>query len=206
MAGMIHAVLFDLDGVVRHFDHDPQLERRHGLADGALTTAAFTAPLIDEVTTGGITRAAWIAAIGDTVGSAEAAAEWGQTPFHVDPDLLVLADDLRAQGLIAAILTNGTDTIVQEAARAGITEHFHPIFNSAEIGHAKPDARAFLHVLHELRLAPEHVLFTDDSASKLAGAIQLGMPTHHFTGIRGLRVALRAQGIALGDVTAPDTP
>lgn len=27
---MIRAVLFDLDGVVRHFDHDPHVERRHG--------------------------------------------------------------------------------------------------------------------------------------------------------------------------------
>lgn len=194
---MIRAVLFDLDGVVRHFDHDPHVERRHGLPDGAIAAAAFASPLIEEVTTGRITRAEWITTVGETVGSTEAAAAFGATPFHVDSEVIALTQELRARGIRTAILTNGTDTIPDEIAQSGIGVHFDAIFNSAEIGYAKPDPRAFQHALDALNLAPHEVFFTDDSPGKLAGAASLGMPTHHFTSARSLRAVLRAAGLTV---------
>lgn len=189
---MIRAVLFDLDGVIRHFDHDPGLEARYGLDDGAIARTAFTAALLDEVTTGRITRTEWIARIGDAIGAPAAAAEWGRSPFHVDPDLLRLADDLRARGIRTAILTNGTDTIAEELRGTGVDEHFDPIVNSADIGCAKPDPSAFRHVLDALALPADEVFFTDDSPSKLRGADEVGMITHHFTGVGTLRRTLES--------------
>lgn len=199
MGTMICAVLFDLDGVVRHFDHDPELERRHDLEPDALARAAFDPPLLEQVTTGRITRAEWVARIGAAVGSRAAAEEWGRTPFRLDPALTGLADELRSRGIRCAILTNGTDTIAAEATESGLDRHFDPILNSAEIGHAKPDRRAFAHAAGALGLGPEQIVFTDDSASKLAGAQELGMLTHHFTGIDGLITALRDAGLPLDD-------
>lgn len=188
---MIRAILFDLDGVVRHFDHDPHLERRHGLADGAIAQAAFASSLIHEVTTGRITRSEWIDRVGELITSPAAAAEWGRTPFRVDSGLTALADELRAADLTCAVLTNGTDTIDAEVASMSLTDHFDAIFNSADIGYAKPDRRAFAHVLDALNLRAEQVFFTDDSPAKLAGADEIGMHTHHFTGVGALRAALR---------------
>lgn len=192
---MIRAVLFDLDGVIRHFDHDPALESRHGLEDAALAQVAFAAPLIDEVTTGRISRAEWIRRIGEQTGEPDAAEEWGRTPFRVDSDLTDLAGELRTLGVICAILTNGTDTIAEEVAACGLDRHFDPVFNSADIGHTKPDPRAFAHVIEALQTRASEIFFTDDSPAKLAGADGLGMRTHHFTGVRGLRSALRDAGI-----------
>lgn len=192
---MIRAVLFDLDGVIRHFDHDPALEGRHGLEDAALAQAAFGAPLIEEVTTGRITRAEWIRRVGEQTGAPAAAEEWGRTPFRVDPAMTTLADELRALGVTCAILTNGTDTIAEEAEACGLTDHFDPIFNSADIGHTKPDPRAFAHVAQVLRIPTDEIFFTDDSPAKLAGADEFGMRTHHFTGVRSLRSALRDAGL-----------
>lgn len=57
--------------------------------------------------------------------------------------------------------------------------------------------RAFQHVLDERQLAPQEVFFADDSVGKLVGAEELGMPTHHFTGVAGLREALGAAGVML---------
>lgn len=107
------------------------------------------------------------------------------------------ADWVRAVGIRTAILTNGTDTIPAELHESGIDEHVDAVFNSAEIGIAKPDPRAFQHVLNALALTAEAVFFTDDSAPKLADAEVLGIRTHHFTGVDGLRAALCATGVSV---------
>lgn len=189
----IRAVLFDLDGVVRHFDPEnvARIERQHGLAAGAIEAVAFAPHLLEQVTTGSISRREWVRLIGIEIGNAVAAEDWGRQPFQVDQQVLDLVDELRAHGIRTAILTNGTDTIPAELASLDLTDRFDAVFNSAEIGWTKPDVRAFQHVLDRMQLAPAEVFFTDDSASKLVGATTLGMPTHHFTGVDGLRAALR---------------
>jgi len=189
----IRAVLFDLDGVVRHFDPEnvASIESAHGLEPGSIQAIAFAPHRLEEVTTGRISRRDWVERIGGELGNAPAAEEWGSQPFQADEEVLDLADELRANGIRTAILTNGTDTIRDEAAAMNLDAHFETVFNSAEIGWTKPDARAFQHVLDAMRLAPHEVFFTDDSASKLAGAERLGMPTHLFEGVAGLRSALR---------------
>ncbi len=189
---MIRAVVLDLDGVIRHFD--PQfvadVERRHALELGTLLDTAFAEPGLSEVITGRITREAWVTGVGESLGAPEAAREWGGQPPRVDPEVLELCDDLRRRGLTVAVLTNGTDTIPVEVAEQGIACRVDHVFNSAEIGHAKPDARAFQHVLDALDLPGDEVFFTDDSPSKLAGAVEVGMHTHAFVGLDDLRQEL----------------
>ena len=199
---MIRLVLFDLDGVIRHFDpgYVADIERKHGIDAGTLERIAFAKPLIDDVTTGRVSRAGWIRQVGVAVGSETAAEEWGVHPAVVDDALLNLSDEIRRLGLRTAVLTNGTDTIPAEIAALGIADRFDAIFNSAEIGFVKPDVRAFEHVLRVLGLAGAEVFFTDDSASKLAGADQLSMRTHLFAGIDDLREQLIAAGV---EVTRP---
>jgi putative hydrolase of the HAD superfamily len=192
----IRAVLFDLDGVVRHFDPEnvARTERAHELEPGSIEAIAFAPHRLEQVTTGRISRCEWVERIGVELGNDEAAEAWGSQPFYVDEEVLDLVDELRANGIRTAILTNGTDTIPAEVASLNLGSHFEAVFNSAEIGWTKPDVRAFQHVLDAMQLAPHEVFFTDDSVGKLAGAETLGMPTHHFAGIAGLREALRAVG------------
>lgn len=194
---MITVVLFDLDGVVRHFDqrHVAAIEQRHELTSGAIEAIAFSSPLIDEVTTGRISRQQWIQRIGKRLNNVVAAHDWGAQPFTADSAMLALADELRAIGLTTAILTNGTDTIVAEAETLGLPRYFDHVFNSADIGYVKPDTRAFQDVLTALDVPAGSVFFTDDSAAKLAGATSLGMTTHLFTGAVPLRKALRDNGV-----------
>jgi putative hydrolase of the HAD superfamily len=193
----IRAVLFDLDGVVRHFDPEnvASIERAHDLEPGSIETIAFAPHHLEQVTTGRISRREWVQRVGAELGNPTAAEEWGGQPFTPDTQILDLADELRANGIRSAILTNGTDTISAEIASMNLDFHFEAVFNSAEIGWTKPDIRAFQHVLDAMQLAPHEVFFTDDSASKLVGAETLGMPTHHFTGVTRLREAFRAADI-----------
>ena len=193
----IRAVLFDLDGVIRHFDaaYTADIERRYGYGSGTVLAAAFEPELLAQVTTGVISRRAWIDRVGAVLGSVDAAEEWGRQPSVVDEKVLAVVDELRAAGIRAAVLTNGTDTIPAEIAELRIGDRFDAIFNSAEIGWAKPDVRAFQHVLNALEVEASAVFFTDDSAGKLVGAEALGIVTHRFESIEGLRVALRGVGV-----------
>ncbi|MDP3953173.1 HAD family phosphatase [Microbacterium sp.] len=193
----ITTVLFDLDGVIRHFDPDAvaEIERRHGIDPGTIESFAFAAPLLQEVTTGKLRRTEWVDRIAEHLGNPAAAEEWSRQPYRVDAEVVAIADQLRAAGLRTAILTNGTDTIPAEAEQMRLHDHFEAVFNSAEIGHAKPDARAFHAVLDDLDVGPHEVFFTDDSPGKLVGATYLGIRTHHYEGITGLRRALAGLGI-----------
>ncbi len=185
----ISTVLLDLDGVVRHFDpqHLDRVEERHRLEKGSLAGAAFAPELLDRVVTGKIGRNDWVTSVGRSVGSPRAAEEWLSTPGRIDWELMGIVDELRSEGLIVAVLTNGTDTIPAEMEAFGLEDRFDGIFNSAEIGFAKPDRRAFLHVCDRLNVDPERVFFTDDTASKLSGATEIGMIAELFLGLDRFR-------------------
>ncbi|QRY40131.1 HAD family phosphatase [Microbacterium hominis] len=194
---MITVILFDLDGVVRHFD--PRLtaaiERRHAMTPGDIGRAAFRSPLIEDVTTGRLSRAEWEARITADLGNADAVAEWSRQPASADPAVLALAGALRERGLRTAILTNGTDRIPEEVAELGLGDRFDAIFNTAAIGYAKPDPRAFRHVLEVMGVAPDAVLFTDDSPGHVAAARRVGMVSQHFVGVAELVHALEENGV-----------
>lgn len=149
------------------------------------------------VTTGQITRSDWIRRIGQQVGVAQAAEEWGAQPARVEDSVLMLMREVRDAGLRTAVLTNGTDSISAELSALGIACQFDAIFNSATIGHAKPDRRAVEHVLDALSVKGSEVLFVDDSASNLLGAERLSIHTHLYTDVATLRAALITCGVAL---------
>lgn len=195
----IEAVVFDLDGVVRRFDDDhlAEVERDHWLAPGELFEAAFAPDLIKQVTTGRITRAEWCERVGERVASPAAALAWLADTGEVDQRLLGVIDALRSAGLTVAVLTNGTDTIPAEMVDLGLVRHFDRIFNSAEIGIAKPERGVFEYVCEQLDVKPGDVFFTDDSPSHVAGALEVGLIARHYEGPETLRLDLRTEGIEL---------
>jgi putative hydrolase of the HAD superfamily len=174
---------------VRHFDpdHIAAVEAHFGLDPGSLLGAAFEPALLDRVVTGRMTRRAWGQQVGRRVGAPEAASLWLAETGSVDDEMLAEVERLRTSGLCVAVLTNGTDTIPAEMAALGLSWRFERIFNSAEIGFAKPHRRAFEHVCRELGVEPSTVFFTDDSRSKLRGADEIGMTTRLFTGVAAFR-------------------
>lgn len=193
----ITVVLLDLDGVVRHFDDRAtgDIEASHSLAPGSIAAFAFSAPHLTEVTTGRITRAEWVRRIGDHLQNHDAARAWGSAPSHVDDQVVQLATELRSIGLATAILTNGTDTIPAELRALDLAPAFGTVFNSAEIGHAKPDPAAFRHVLETLSVEAREVFFVDDSPRNVTAAAGLGIVAHRFVDVPGLRAALAEAGV-----------
>jgi HAD superfamily hydrolase (TIGR01509 family) len=196
----VDTVLFDLDGVIRHFDPDRchAAATTHGVPAGELREAAFSADNFGLVITGKLTREEWVRNTGDIVGSAAAATEWLTDIGAVDPQAVEVLRQLRTWGFQIALLTNGTDQVETELATHQIDHHFDRVFNTARIGIAKPNSGAFLHVAEALDRDPSRVFFTDDSLPNIDAASSLGFHTHHFTGIPGLRDALEGHGIGRG--------
>lgn len=189
--------MFDLDGVVRHFDERAvaEIEAAYSLTPGSIAAFAFSEPHLTEVVTGRITRAEWVRRIGDHIGNRAAARAWGTTPSSVDDEVVQLTTELRSLGLTTAILTNGTDTIPCELRALDIDTTFDTVFNSAQIGHAKPDAAAFHHVLETLEVEAHEMFFVDDSPRNVTAAAGVGIVAHLFVDVPRLRAALSEAGV-----------
>jgi len=195
----IACVLFDLDGVIRHWDpaDTDAIEERHGLERGSILATAFGPELGPSVVTGQLDYEAWAALVGERLGCPEAVAEWGQGRGHVDHDAVAVVDDVRGAGLTVALLSNATTRLEDDLDVLGLATHFHHVFNTARLGVCKPDPAVYQRVLGDLGLPGEQVVFTDDTPGWAEAAAQVGMRGVHFSGVGALRDELRRLGVAL---------
>lgn len=193
----IQAVLFDLDGVIRHFDptHVAEVEKSHGLAPGLLLATAFAPDLGPDLVCGRITRAEWTAEIGARVQNVPAANEWLADRGTVDSNAVALVDKLRANGFTVALLTNGSDTIATELADFDLDTRFDAVFNSADIGWAKPDGKVYRYVCAQLKVEPDEIVFVDDSTINADAARTHGMHSFHFAGVPALTLEMKNLGL-----------
>src|SRR4051812_36714454 len=80
-------------------------------------------------------------------------------------------------------------------AFADVLGHFRKMFLSSTIGLRKPDAAAYDHVVKEIGVPAERIVFFDDSAENIEGARACGLTAVHVTSTRDVAEALGALGI-----------
>lgn len=174
--------MFDLDGVIRYWN--PEIlafaESASGLPVGAMLEVAFEPILLTSVITGEITDQLWreeviarLTTMHPDVDCAAAVAAWSEPYGEVIPHALEAVATAREHG-VACLLTNATDRLPDDLLKLGILDSFDFIFNSSEIGYAKPDARIFAYVDERLGLLSSKVLFLDDSAANVEAATSHG--------------------------------
>lgn len=179
---MTKCFVFDLDGVIRHWD--PAIvrdaEARNGLPAGELLGTAFEPELLLSVITGEISDAAWRSRTTEILAAkypdsqpAQAVADWSGPVGEVIVGAREAIDSVRSVGKVA-LLTNATDRLRPDLEALGLIDSFDHIFNSSEIGYAKPDPRVFAHVEQTLEATPADVVFIDDSATNVAAAASRG--------------------------------
>jgi len=195
----IHAVVFDLDGVIRHWDPGPNadIERRHGLAPGAILDAAFAPDLAIAAITGQLTHDRWTAAVAERIGSPEAVAEWREHRGTLDPEMAAFVGEVRATGCTVGLLSNATTRLREDLAHLGLAQAFDVVFNTAELGVCKPDHEVYREVLRRLDLPGDEVVFTDDLPDWAAAASAVGMHGIPFVGRDPLRASLQALGVPI---------
>ncbi|PZF97934.1 HAD family hydrolase [Micromonospora deserti] len=186
------AVLCDLDGVLRHFDHAVQaeIEARFGLP---LMRTAFDPTLIGPATLGLITEQEWTESVALALGGDErakrAVAEFIAVPFVVDDQVRALLAKAR-QRVPLVLVTNATDTLDEHLDRIGLTHFADAVVSSAKVGVAKPDQRIYEIAAELAGAAPERCLFVDDRLENVQAARALGMAGVHYRTVADLAAVL----------------
>jgi HAD superfamily hydrolase (TIGR01509 family) len=121
-----------------------------------------------------------------------------------DPEAAHVVDELRAQGLLVAVISNTEDGRLRDSlAAAGLAEGFDLLIDSHLVGYRKPDPAIFRLALERLGVEPEAAAFVGDSyAHDALAARAVGMravlldpldlhPEAVCTRIRGLADLLR---------------
>jgi glucose-1-phosphatase len=117
-----------------------------------------------------------------------------------------LLEQVRTQVPCYAISnTNGSHLAAIERSFPGFLSRFTRVFASHEIGHRKPNAAAFEHVLREIGVPAPEVLLFDDLADNIAAAHALGLQAVLVTRPEDVRAALAERGL-LSPRDAPAAP
>ena len=180
--------LFDLDGVIRLYSDDDtrSVERKFGLKPGIIDRFAFTEDLLTKVTTGRITRREWITLLGAKIDNMEAAFEWENRPVYVDNEIIDIIRKLKVAGFQVCLITNGTNNLRTELTNLGIENEFDHIFNSSDIGIAKPSSRIYQIVINDTRIDPANIAYIDDNRENVQEAKKIGMKVYHYKGFSNL--------------------
>jgi len=196
-------VLFDLDGVLAHYEHAPRLEllaTRCGASVEAVSRALFESGLerdadlglhdargqVDEFAR----RLGLPVSLDDCIAARRAA-------MRVDREALALARRIAPHARVA-ILTN--NNLLLRDHLPAICPPLFPLFEgrvfcSAQFRLAKPGPEIFVQCLGRLGVAPAQALFVDDKAENAEGARRAGLRAHHHTGVPGLQAWLRGHGL-----------
>ncbi len=181
---MITAVLCDVDGVVRHWEHGlgAALDEEFGLPEGTFARTAFAPERLVPAVTGLVTDEAWRAGIADALKplcrSAERAAalvaRWSAPLGRVDEEVLDLL--IRARRHVpVALVSNATTRLERDLEALGVTRAIDVVVNSCRIGIAKPDAGFYLAAAERVGVPANECLFVDDTPANVAAARALGM-------------------------------
>ncbi|PYF84194.1 MULTISPECIES: HAD family phosphatase [Marinomonas] len=76
-----------------------------------------------------------------------------------------------------------------------LADKFHSYYASHQVGFVKPDAAIYHHVIDQLQVAPEQILFIDDNQINIDAACALGMKAHRVKGIKQARQVLEEYGV-----------
>ena len=179
---MSRIFVFDLDGVIRHWDPEivKNAERANGLPEGALFQVSFETDLLLAAVTGKMTDEAWREEVATRLqreypdaNGAGAVAAWSDPVGEIFPGSRDVLTRARELGTVC-LLSNATSRLNADLAALGISGHLDHIFNSSEIGFAKPDERIYAHIEEALDVDPEQIVYVDDGPANVEAAIERG--------------------------------
>ncbi|HUL01011.1 MAG TPA: HAD family phosphatase [Nitrospirota bacterium] len=107
--------------------------------------------------------------------------------YVIRPEIILYADYLRSNGIIAAVLSDQTNWLDEINQITSFFQHFDRIFNSYHSHKSKRDASVFQDVCEALKIKPGETLFIDDNKDHIRRARGEGLKTIHFVSIKDFR-------------------
>lgn len=204
-------VLFDLDGVLAHYDHAPRLRvlaQRTGASERAVSAALFESGLELEADLGLYDAQGQAEELAKRLGAPVAVADLvaaRAAAMSANAGVLAMAKQVARKAQVA-ILTN--NNLLLRDNLAAICPPLFPLFEqrvfcSAQFKLGKPDPRVFLLCLEALGTSPADCFFIDDKPENPEGARAAGLSAHHYLNDTLLRAELLQRGL-LED--RPDAP
>ncbi|HSX59651.1 MAG TPA: HAD-IA family hydrolase [Tahibacter sp.] len=199
-------ILVDFDGVLRRWpDSDAAIESPHGLPPGSLRAAAFDRALLAALVEGRLSDADWrnetawrLREHYPHADVTAAVAQWSAGIGTIDRDLLSLLQRCTPPQRLV-LVSNGSTRLPQDLDAHGIAACFHTVVNSSAIRIAKPAAGFFEIALARAGVTAADALFIDDSTDHVAAARMLGIRSHVYNGIAGVREFLGDTGLVVPD-------
>jgi FMN phosphatase YigB (HAD superfamily) len=204
------ALVFDLGGVLYDIDVQrtidafaglglPHFERIYTLKEQAHLIDALEKGLIDaDGFIAAVNRLGEINLIGQQVKTA-----WDALLIGIPMESVELLQDLRKTGYKLYLLSNTNIfhyTYIQKEMKEkfGINhldELFDASFYSFKMGMRKPDAEIYHKVLADINMPGANMVFIDDNADNIRGAIAAGLPGLHLPKNVPLQNLLKEEGI-----------
>jgi putative hydrolase of the HAD superfamily len=183
----IRAVVFDIGGVLERVDDHSwpttwarDWAGRVGMTLDELDAALAARPPIGDLLTGGASEADFRELYAGALGLDDQQADlmmaqmWDAYCGQLDDELFAWFAAQRGDYLLG-ILSNSSDGARREESRRhGIPDAADVVVYSHEVGLAKPDPAVYALTARLLGVAPEEIVFLDDSAPAVAGARDAG--------------------------------
>lgn len=183
-------VLFDMDGVLNHYEYEWRQGELAGLAGLEITEfkQLWLGSGWENAAEAGVpnTGQAYLDGFNEILGSSISKEEWlhvrkqAMTPNEYT---LKIAQTLGVRHEIAVLTNNGAMLIEHiDALAPEVRDIFgENVFASSQFKARKPDAVVFERCLEKLGVTAQETVFIDDSAANAAGAKSAGLRAIHFT-------------------------
>ncbi len=197
------ALFTDLDGVLRIWESQnaSDTQAQSGLPDGAIRKVAFSSDLLQPAIHGECTHEVWMARVTERLeqhypqaDAGSAVHRFSQPVGTVDQTVLNILRACRKSAPLY-LITNATSRLPSDLAALNLVNEFDQIFNSSEIGHAKPSPEIFHAVLAATGIQADEAFFVDDSQNNVEAAAALGFRSHHFENPMKLSAELTRVGL-----------
>lgn len=192
-------VLWDLGGVLLHFDPAPRLAALSadcGLPEDEVHNRVWKDGLSHDWDRGAISNEEMYEAVRSTIDitmAYEPFLDVMLSAFNTNLELLPVIDAIRPELRQAAFSNNARHMLDTMPVRfPEVASRLEPLIFSCELKLSKPDPEAFEAALDVLGDEPEDVVFIDDSVENVATAAAMGFVAVRFESVRQVEMALRA--------------
>ncbi|CAB3802287.1 hypothetical protein LMG28688_05534 [Paraburkholderia caffeinitolerans] len=202
-AAVIHVVLFDMEGVLSHYDREARAVRLAaltGTTPEAVREAIWGSGLEARADAGELAPDVYLRALGESLGCGIDRETWlAARRASITPNEAAIALAERvAQRCDIAVLTNNCRLVTDylDYLNPPVARLFGArVHASASFGAVKPAAQAYLGCLAQLGAAPHETLFIDDGEANVQGALAAGLHACRFVDVDTLVRDLHRFGV-----------